>query len=72
MRELPLLWRERREVQARRVRSDRELGAQGVFATASLRPAQLAVIAPFPVIVWGADEIARWVRRRAARPQAAA
>ena len=40
---------------------------QDVFATASLGPAQLAVIAPFPVIVWGADEIARWVRRHAAR-----
>ena len=42
---------------------------QGVFATASVRPGQLAVIAPSPVVVWGADEIARWVRRRAARPQ---
>jgi hypothetical protein len=23
-----------------------------------------ALIAPFPVIVWGADELARWARRR--------
>jgi hypothetical protein len=27
----------------------------------------LAIIAPFPVIVWGADELVRWVRRRAGR-----
>jgi hypothetical protein len=25
---------------------------------------QLAVIAPFPVIVWGVDELVRWARRR--------
>ena len=37
---------------------------QGIFGTAPLGPAQLAVIAPFPVIVWGADELARWARRR--------
>ena len=37
---------------------------QGIFGTASLGPAQLAVIAPFPVIVWGADELARWARRQ--------
>jgi calcium-translocating P-type ATPase len=37
---------------------------QHIFGTAALRPAQLAVIAPFPVIVWGVDEFARWVRRR--------
>jgi magnesium-transporting ATPase (P-type) len=32
---------------------------QGFFGTAALTPAQLAVVAPFPVIVWGADEIRR-------------
>ena len=39
---------------------------QGIFGTASLGPGQLAVIAPFPVIVWGADELARWARRQRA------
>ncbi|MEU7875980.1 cation-transporting P-type ATPase [Dactylosporangium sp. NPDC049140] len=42
---------------------------QGVFGTAALSPAQLAIIAPFPVIVWGVDELVRWVRRRAPHPQ---
>jgi calcium-translocating P-type ATPase len=37
--------------------------AQHVFGTAALSPSQLAVIAPFPVIVWGADELVRWFRR---------
>ena len=37
---------------------------QHVFGTAALSPAQLAVVAPFPLIVWGADEVLRWVRRR--------
>ncbi len=37
---------------------------QDVFGTASLDLAQLALIAPFPVIVWGADELVRRVRRR--------
>jgi calcium-translocating P-type ATPase len=36
---------------------------QDVFGTASLSPGQLAVIAPFPVIVWASDELIRWVRR---------
>ena len=38
---------------------------QDIFDTAALSAAQLAVIAPFPLIVWGVDEFARWVRRRA-------
>ena len=45
----------------------------GLFGTASLSPGQLAIVAPFPFIVWGADEIRRWVVRRrpvAARPAA--
>jgi calcium-translocating P-type ATPase len=37
---------------------------QHIFGTASLSPGQLAVIAPFPFIVWGADELARWTSRR--------
>ena len=37
---------------------------QTIFGTASLSPGQLAVIAPFPFIVWGADELTRWISRR--------
>ncbi|MCW8098950.1 cation-translocating P-type ATPase C-terminal domain-containing protein [Streptomyces tauricus] len=37
---------------------------QHIFGTAALSPAQLAIVAPFPLIVWGADEVLRWVRRR--------
>jgi calcium-translocating P-type ATPase len=38
---------------------------QGLFGTAALSPGQLAVVAPFPFIVWGADEIRRaFLRRR--------
>jgi magnesium-transporting ATPase (P-type) len=41
---------------------------QGFFGTAALAPAQLATVAPFPVIVWGSDELRRLLlRRRAAR-----
>ena len=36
---------------------------QDIFGTAALRPAQLAIVAPFPVIVWGADELFRWAKR---------
>ena len=43
---------------------------QGIFGTASLGLGQLAVIAPFPVIVWGADELARWARRKRATRRA--
>jgi calcium-translocating P-type ATPase len=44
----------------------------GLFSTASLSPGQLAIVAPFPFIVWGADEIRRWlVRRTGRRPDAA-
>ena len=39
---------------------------QSVFGTAALSPGQLATVAPFPFVVWGADEIRRLlVRRRA-------
>ncbi len=38
-------------------------GLQSIFGTAALAPSQLAVIAPFPFVVWGVDELARWRRR---------
>jgi hypothetical protein len=43
-----------------------------VFGTAALSPAQLATVAPFPFIVWGADELRRLLVRhfRTARPAA--
>jgi magnesium-transporting ATPase (P-type) len=37
---------------------------QGFFGTAALSPGQLATVAPFPFIVWGADEIRRALIRR--------
>jgi calcium-translocating P-type ATPase len=37
---------------------------QDVFGTAALGWSQLGIIATFPVVVWGADEFARWVSRR--------
>ena len=36
----------------------------GFFGTAALTPGQLATVAPFPFIVWGADEIRRTLIRR--------
>jgi len=45
---------------------------QHIFGTAALNVTQLAVIAPFPLIVWGADELWRWTRRHhQARPATA-
>ena len=42
---------------------------QDVFGTAALGPAELALLASFPLIVWGADELRRaHLRRRAVRP----
>jgi len=35
--------------------------------TASLSAGQLAIVAPFPFIVWGADEIRRALVRRSGR-----
>jgi magnesium-transporting ATPase (P-type) len=35
------------------------------FGTAALGPMQLATVAPFPFVVWGADELRRYRRRRA-------
>jgi len=41
---------------------------QGVFGTATPDPWQVLLIMPFPVLVWGADELWRWnTRRRIAR-----
>jgi calcium-translocating P-type ATPase len=38
---------------------------QPIFHTAPLGPAEIAILATFPVIVWGADELRRyWLRRR--------
>ncbi|MFS2294841.1 MAG: cation transporting ATPase C-terminal domain-containing protein, partial [Actinomadura sp.] len=37
---------------------------QDVFGTAALPWDVLAIIATFPVIVWGTDELRRWARRR--------
>jgi calcium-translocating P-type ATPase len=37
---------------------------QGFFGTSALTPAQLATVAPFPFIVWGADETRRMLVRR--------
>ena len=44
---------------------------QALLATAPLGPAELLFALPFPFIVWGADELRRWMlRRRAGRPRA--
>jgi magnesium-transporting ATPase (P-type) len=40
---------------------------QALFGTAALSPAQVGFLLPFPVVVWGADELWRW-RARASRP----
>ena len=40
---------------------------QALLGTAALTADELLFVAPFPFIVWGADELRRWfVRRRAA------
>jgi magnesium-transporting ATPase (P-type) len=42
---------------------------QGLLGTAALPLKDLLLVAPFPLIVWGADELRRWaVRRGAERP----
>lgn len=40
---------------------------QGVFGTAALSPVQLAIVAPFPFIVWGADDLRRLIKRHRGR-----
>ena len=37
---------------------------QPLFGTAALSPGQLLLVAPFPFIVWGADELRRLLQRR--------
>jgi magnesium-transporting ATPase (P-type) len=44
---------------------------QGFFGTAALTPGQLATVAPFPFIIWGADEIRRMLLRHRAGGTAA-
>jgi magnesium-transporting ATPase (P-type) len=39
---------------------------QDVFGTAAISPAHLALLLPFPFIVWGTDELRRWALRRRA------
>jgi Cation transporting ATPase, C-terminus len=34
------------------------------FGSAALTPGQLLTVAPYPIIVWGADEIRRAILRR--------
>ncbi|MFD9128517.1 cation-translocating P-type ATPase C-terminal domain-containing protein [Kitasatospora sp. NPDC059571] len=41
-----------------------------VFGTAALTPAQLLTVAPFPFVVWGADELRRAVVRSRTAPPA--
>jgi magnesium-transporting ATPase (P-type) len=41
---------------------------QELLGTAALAPWMLALMLPFPFIVWGADELRRWLLRRRARP----
>ena len=40
---------------------------QGLFGTAPLNGLELAILAPFPFVVWGGDELRRAVRRRRSR-----
>jgi magnesium-transporting ATPase (P-type) len=37
---------------------------QGVFGTAAIEPRYLPILAVFPFLVWGSDELRRWVIRR--------
>jgi len=43
----------------------------GFFGTAALSPAQLAIVAPYPFVVWGADELRRLLVRRQRRAHVA-
>ncbi len=42
---------------------------QSLLGTAPLSPSDLAFLVPYPLIVWGADELRRWLVRRRARPE---
>ncbi|MFI6360060.1 cation transporting ATPase C-terminal domain-containing protein [Streptomyces sp. NPDC050743] len=37
---------------------------QALLGTAALTPRMLALVVPFPFIVWGADELRCWLLRR--------
>jgi hypothetical protein len=37
---------------------------QSLLGTAALSPTDLLILLPFPFIVWGADELRRYVQRR--------
>jgi hypothetical protein len=37
---------------------------QSLLGTAALPPRDLAFLLPYPFIVWGADELRRWLLRR--------
>jgi hypothetical protein len=37
---------------------------QSLLSTAALEPDMLLFVAPFPFIVWGADELRRWLLRK--------
>lgn len=39
---------------------------QALLGTAALTPEVLLFVAPFPFVVWGADELRRWALRRRA------
>ncbi|MEJ7843125.1 MAG: cation-transporting P-type ATPase [Rubrobacter sp.] len=39
---------------------------QTLFGTGALGPTELAILAAFPVVVWGTDELRRWALRRKA------
>ncbi len=41
---------------------------QSLLGTAALGPTDLLILLPFPFIVWGADELRRYVRRRGRPP----
>ncbi|MEV2225927.1 cation-transporting P-type ATPase [Nocardia vinacea] len=41
---------------------------QTALGTASLTPGMLAFTAPYPIIVWGADELRRWLLRHKNQP----
>ena len=43
---------------------------QALFGTRGLGVAELALLAPFPLIVWGSDELRRWAVPRRAGPVA--
>ena len=42
---------------------------QSLLGTAALPVHDLAFLLPYPFIVWGADELRRWLLRRHATPE---